>query len=215
MEIPIKSFDNIKQSSFYPFKTYEKFETIKSCCRICPVGNVYNQVVQSSGNKINPKVVIVGEAPGADELEEGKPFIGKCGKLLRQTLTNAGFNDDNSLITNTIPCRPENNKFPQDDSIVKSCKNMWLKEELRLLDPDFLLLVGSKSLKFMLRMQGITKVRGQWYKRKFNGKTIQLMPTFHPSYVLRTQYSKDKAYVQEAFIKDIMAVGKAAGFNDE
>jgi len=195
------------------FTSYSEFANSKSACRICSVGNVYNQVVQSWGNKVNPKVVIVGEAPGQDELEQGIPFVGKCGKLLRATLKKYGFNETNCLITNTIPCRPENNQFPSDEKIIHTCKNIWLKNELILLNPDYLLLIGAKSLKFLLGMEGISKSRGIWYKRKINNKSIKLMATFHPSYVLRVQYSVDKKYVLTSFETDIMSVGKEAGFN--
>ena len=196
------------------FDSYTEFETYKSCCRSCPVGKVYNKVVLSDGNKMNPKVVIIGEAAGKDELEANKPFVGKCGKLLRATLEKNGFNKTNSLITNLIPCRPENNKFPKDDSIVHACKNVWLKSEIQLLKPDFLLLIGSKPLKFLLGLNGITKVRGIWHNKKMDGKKIKILPTFHPSYVQRTQYSKDKQYVGEYFKQDIATVAKAAGFHN-
>ena len=205
MEI-INTFKEIPKT----FQSYKEFESYKERCRSCPVGLVYNKVVLSCGNKINPTVVIIGEAPGQDEIEQGEPFVGKSGKLLRATLKKYGFSSSNSLITNTIPCRPENNKFPKDDKLVTKCKNMWLKTELTILQPDYLLLIGSQSLKFLLGLEGITKCRGKWYRRKLNGKTISIMPTYHPSYVLRVQYSPYKKYVAEDFEKDIMSVGNKA-----
>ena len=196
------------------FQSYEEFEVYKCHCRSCPIGKVYNKVVLSDGNKTNPKVVVVGEAPGKDELEENKPFVGKCGKLLRETLEKNGFNETNSLITNLMPCRPENNKFPKDESVIHSCKNMWLKSEIKLLNPDFLLIIGSKPLKFLLGLDAITKSRGIWYNKKLNGKLVRILPTFHPSYVQRTQYSKDKEYVGKFFQQDIENIAKLAGFTN-
>ena len=192
------------------FNTYAEFENAKHSCRSCPVGLVYNCVVCSDGNKTNPKVVICGECPGATEIELGKPFVGKAGQLLRSVLKENKFTLDNSLITNTIPCRPQDNKFPTDDTIVKSCKNIWLKEELRLTNPDFLLLVGAKSVKFLLNMDGITRLRGKWIQKKFNGKIINIMPTYHPSYVLRKQYMEEGKQITQDFKDDIQKVSELA-----
>lgn len=194
------------------YNTYLEFETAKLQCRACPVGLTYNCVVPSDGNKINPKVVIIGEAAGMNEVSLGKPFVGKAGQLLRSILKENKFTSNNSLITNTIPCRPQDNKFPTDDNIVKSCKNIWLKEELRLTNPDILLLVGAKSVKFLLNMDGITRIRGKWIKKKFNGKIINIMPTYHPSYVLRKQYMDEGKQIMQDFGNDIKEVAKLARF---
>ena len=115
------------------YKSYKEFEDAKQKCRECMVGHIYNQVVLSDGNKTNTKILIIGEAPGADEIKEGKPFIGKAGKLLRSTLEKYGINESNSVITNTMPCRPLNNKFPKDKKLVYRCRNRWLKQEIALL----------------------------------------------------------------------------------
>ena len=193
------------------YSSYIDFNCAKSICRACYVGKVYDKVVLSDGNNVNPKVVIVGECPGADELVEGKPFIGKAGKLLRSTLLECGFNNENSLITNTIPCRPQDNQFPKDDSVVRNCKNTWLREELRLTNPDVIILIGAKPLKFLLGIDGITKMRGQWFERKFNDKTVKLMATFHPSFVLRKIYMEDGKQIKEDFKKDLLTIAKCCG----
>lgn len=78
------------------YKNYTEFDEAKSKCNDCEIGKAYNKVVLSWGNKINPKVVLVGEAAGREELEAGIPFVGKAGKLLRATLKEFGFNQSNS-----------------------------------------------------------------------------------------------------------------------
>ena len=196
------------------YANYEEFNKAKQACRECPVGKIYDKVVLSSGNTTNPKVVIIGEAAGAEEVLIGSPFVGKAGKLLRPTLAEFGFNDKNSLITNTIPCRPQDNRFPKDDNIVKVCKNTWLKEELRLTNPDIIVLVGAKPLKFMLGLEGITKIRGKWFERKFNGKTIKLMAIYHPSFVLRKEYMQEGKQIKEDFRNDIKNISKMCGFSN-
>lgn len=145
------------------FDSYKEFEEVKLNCRQCEIGQIYNQVVPSEGNKINPIVTIIGEAPGHDEVKNKRPFVGKAGACLRQTLNKYGFRKSNTLISNVIPCRPEKNKFPNDKDIVNNCLQRWLIEELKLVKPSYLLLLGNQPLKYILGLTGITKKRGEWY----------------------------------------------------
>jgi DNA polymerase len=196
------------------YENYEEFEACKLQCRDCEVGAVYDKVVASDGCKEKPIVMIVGECPGRDEVEQGKPFVGKAGKLLRATLNEFGFRKTKAIISNVIPCRPENNKFPQDSSLVKACYKQWLMEEIKLLRPKFLLLLGAQSLKYLLGMQGITKLRGSWYPLILQADHYcECMPTFHPSYVQRKEHMKEGKEIKEAFLRDIKEVAKRAGFH--
>lgn len=188
--------------------TYKDFEEAKLKCRSCSVGLTYNCAVPSDGCKVNPVVLIVGESPGSDELIFLKPFVGKAGKLLRSTLNKFGYRKNNSLITNTIPCHPENNKFPQDNSLVMSCVKKWLYKEIELTNPKLMLLVGAVPTKFLLAKTGITKLRGKWFE--YNG--IPCLPTYHPSYVLRKEYMEEGKQIKQDFISDIEMVAKRAGF---
>ena len=203
----------VSMLQYQKYDNYDDFNKAKQSCRECPIGNVYNCVVPSDGNTTNPKVVIIGECPGSDELVAGKPFVGKAGKLLRSTLTEMGFTNENSLITNTIPCRPQDNQFPKDEKIVKSCKNTWLREELRLTSPDVIILIGAKPLKFLLNLDGITKTRGKWFERKLNGKIVKLIATYHPSYVLRKEYMEEGKQIKEDFRNDLKLVSKTCGIS--
>lgn len=192
------------------YQAHKDFDQAKEQCRDCLIGKVYNRVVLADGNSVDPVVLIIGEAPGREEVEHGKPFIGKAGKLLRSTLNQFGFRRANSLITNTIPCRPEDNKFPKDDSIVKSCTEKWLYQEIRLTHPKYIMLVGATPLKFVLGMTGITKSRGNWYR--FQDTETLCMPIFHPSYVNRKEYMEEGKIIKKQFIEDIETVAKKAGF---
>jgi DNA polymerase len=193
---------------------YETFNKDKIRCRNCPVGSVYNCVVPSDGNKSNPKLLIIGEAPGADEIKIGKPFVGKCGKLLRETLNECGINEDNSLITNILPCRPERNKFPNNKNLVQNCVDMWLLEEISLVKPKGILLVGSKPLKLILELDQITKNRGVFHVNKeISGVETVIMPIYHPSYVQRKQYMKEGPQILQDFKNDIKRMSNYI-FND-
>lgn len=196
--------------SAYP--TYEEFERHKLQCRDCPVGNVYNKVVCSDGCKINPIVMVIGEAPGRDEVEAGRPFVGKAGKLLRSTLNEYGFRQKNTVISNVIPCRPEDNKFPTDSKLVMDCSRKWLVEEIKLLQPKYILLLGNQPLKYILKKDSITKVRGIWEHIWPQGLLgfISCMPTFHPSYVLRREHMSDGDEIKQKFKQDIETLAKKA-----
>jgi uracil-DNA glycosylase len=167
------------------FADYAAFNQAKCLCRDCPVGPVYDCVVPSVGQVSKPKALFVGEAPGADEIAKGEPFIGRSGQLLRRTINLLGFHRDNALITNTIPCRPENNRFPSDESAVHFCVERWLREELRLTDPACVVLVGSQALWHVLGLRGISRLRGQWQTLPIGHRTVDCLPTYHPAYVLR------------------------------
>ena len=197
-----------------PYNNYEEFNAAKQACRDCYVGKVYDKVVPSDGNKIDPKVLIVGEAAGADEILLSKPFVGKCGKLLRSTLNKYGFRRSNALITNIMPCRPENNKFPKEDEIVKNCVKKWLLEEIELTKPKYVLLIGATPLKFLGGQKGITSLRGIWFDRynKENILQYSYMPTYHPSYVLRKMYMEEGKQIMVDFENDIKTVAIRTGF---
>ena len=194
------------------YTSYLDFEADKSICRACEIGQAYQRVVLSDGCKSKPLVLILGEAPGADEVAEGKPFVGKAGKLLRSVLNDNGFNKRNALISNVIPCRPKDNVFPQDGSLVTRCYDKWLKQEVLLTKPHYVILLGAQPLKYVLGLTGITKLRGNYYDLPFSEMSSKCMPTFHPSYVLRKQYMEGGKQIRQQFEDDIRGVAKLAGF---
>ena len=198
--------------NIFMFNSYEEFNVAKSRCNICSIGKVYNTVVCSDGCKSNPLVLVIGEAAGSEEVEQGKPFIGKAGKLLRPILNEFGFRKSNTLISNVIPCRPKDNQFPKDDELVKACFEKWLKNEILITNPKYLLLVGSQPLKFILGHEGITRIRGDWYNFSLEDRIIETMPTYHPSFVLRKMYMDDGKKIMGQFRDDIKEVARKAGF---
>jgi DNA polymerase len=187
---------------------YQEFEEAKIKCTSCFIGKYYNVVVPSDGCKTNPIVLIVGEAPGISEVEFLKPFVGKSGKLLRATLNQFGYRKSNSLITNVLPCRPESNEFPKDNSLVMSCVHQWLLKEIEITKPKFMLLIGATPTRFLLLLTGITNLRGKWVD--YNG--IPCMPTYHPSYVQRKEHMEEGKQIKEDFLSDIKMVAEKAGF---
>ena len=182
----------------------------KDKCQACKIYNHYKCVVPSEGNAKNPTFMFVGESPGRVEVDERRPFIGPAGQLLREYLRQFGFNKKNTILTNVIPCRPENNKFPTDVTIVNDCVFRWLYKEIEILRPKFIITCGSPALKAIRRSQGVSMSvganRGRWdFVNRFRAFTLA---TWHPSYVLRCQNDENKQTVLIEFKNDLEKVSK-------
>ncbi len=139
----------------------------------------------------NAKVMVVGEAPGADEDRLGKPFVGASGKLLDRVLASIGLTRERNLyITNVINWRPPGNRTPTPQEIALSLP--FLQRHIELQQPEIIVLVGATPVKAILgTSEGITKLRGRWFDYPTStGKTIPTMATFHPAYLLRAPQQK-------------------------
>ena len=156
----------------------------KSCVK-CSLSKSRNNVVVGRGNT-KAKLLIIGEGPGRNEDETGLPFVGRAGKLLDQILDSVGIDsNEDAYISNIVKCRPPENRKPSIEEM-SSCES-WLKEQIRLINPEVILLVGTTAVQGILGVkEGITKIRGSWIEE--NGRLY--MPIFHPSYLLRNS-SKD------------------------
>lgn len=150
-------------------------------CQKCPLGKTRTNIVFSDGNE-TAKVMLIGEAPGFNEDQTGKPFVGRAGQLLDKILASVGLSrEKNVYICNTIKCRPPNNRDPLPDE--KAACRAYLDEQIALIQPKIILLCGRVALtSFIDTPLGITKVRGQWFDGPNGSK---MMPIFHPSYLLR------------------------------
>jgi DNA polymerase len=149
--------------------------------------------VFARGNPGGP-VMIVGEGPGADEDLQGKPFVGKAGKLLDRMLTAAGLSE-RVFITNTVFWRPPGNRNPTPDE--QAICAPFLEQAIRLVDPKLLLLCGGVSAKSLLKRQdGILSLRGQWFDwtSEDGGLVIPALPTLHPAFLLRQRAAKAQAW---------------------
>ena len=155
---------------------------ISACaaCQCCDLAHHRHQIVVGRGNP-RSDLMLIGEAPGADEDNQGLPFVGRSGRLLSELLEQAELDEDEDLyICNVIKCRPPNNRKPTSDEI-KQCRP-WLEEQIALVNPSLVLLAGATALQAVLGIKsGISKLRGQWHEQE--GKAF--MPVFHPSYLLR------------------------------
>ncbi len=159
----------------------ELHRRIESCTK-CELCNTRHCTVPGEG-PIDSRVVIIGEGPGQEEDESGKPFVGKAGRLLTDILEKGGGIDRRSLyITNMVKCRPPANRNPKPEEI-SACRD-FLEAQLLLIHPDIVVTMGNVPTQPLLNTkQGITSLRGQWQ----DWRGIKLFPMFHPSYLLRNE----------------------------
>ncbi len=155
-------------------------------CTRCRLAEGRTQVVFGTGDP-TADLVFVGEGPGAQEDEQGLPFVGRSGQLLdRLVLEEMGLTRDAFYIANVVKCRPPDNRDPRPDEIA-ACRP-WLEQQIDLIAPRVIVTLGNFSSRLLLdTSDGITKLRGSAYPYRENpdGTVVQLVPTFHPAAVLR------------------------------
>jgi DNA polymerase len=163
-----------------PTRLIELGNQVAGCTR-CRLSETRKQTVFARGNP-NAMLCFVGEAPGADEDAQGLPFVGRAGQLLDRMIEAMGLSPkDEVYVCNIIKCRPPGNRPPEPDE-VETCIP-YLHEQLSLVGPRVIVALGNTAVAALLQTKiGITKVRGQW--KLYRGKTL-VMPTYHPSYLLR------------------------------
>lgn len=155
-------------------------------CKLHTLGR--KQIVFGVGNP-NADLMFVGEAPGADEDVQGIPFVGRAGQLLTKMIEAMGFRRDDVYIANVIKCRPPDNRNPEPDE-VEMCEQ-FLFRQIASIQPKVIVALGSFAAKALLKTQTpISRLRGRVYE--YHG--AKLVPTFHPSYLLRTPGQKREAW---------------------
>jgi DNA polymerase len=165
-------------------------------CRRCRLCEGRNKIVFGSGDE-HAKLVFVGEGPGADEDAQGLPFVGRAGQLLTQMIEGTASKEGIPLlrkdvyICNVVKCRPPENRTPLPDEMA-TC-GQFLARQLATIRPKAICLLGGTAAKALLeRTEGVTKMRGNWYK----WRDIPVMVSYHPSYLLRpyNQSAKREAW---------------------
>jgi len=186
---------------------YEELQAInKKClsCHKCRLGETRNKIVFSDGVP-NPKLMLIGEAPGFYEDKEGKPFVGKAGQLLDKIFESVGLTRKRDVyICNTIKCRPPENRNPEPDE--KEACWEYLKAQIDIIQPKIILLCGNVAVQSILgNVGGITRIRGKWFEGGEVVHGAKLMPIFHPSYLLRND-SREKGSPKWLMWQDIQEI---------
>lgn len=175
-------------------------------CHDCILGSTRNNVVFSDGNIETAKIMLIGEAPGEQEDEMGKPFVGRSGQLLDKFLTDAGISRENDLyIVNTVKCRPPENRVPTD--VEKSMCERYLTAQIDIMSPKAIIFCGATALRSFWedKKVQISKVRGNWFDVTVSGKTYKAMAIFHPSYLLRN-HSMEEGSPRRLMQQDLMEI---------
>tara|TARA_B100001093_G_scaffold477004_1_gene503884 strand:- start:120 stop:662 length:543 start_codon:yes stop_codon:yes gene_type:complete len=159
----------------------------------CDLKKTATQLVFSDGNP-NSNIMIIGEAPGADEDRQGKPFCGASGKLLDKMLASINLDRNTVYITNVIPWRPPGNRTPTENEI--SLMKPFLMRHIEIVAPKLLVAVGGSASKAILDIEGgILRHRGIWKEiRLSNSFVIPIIATLHPAYLLRAPNQKKLAW---------------------
>ena len=190
------SFDNIAKNARELCAKANSLEELKNLVQQfdgCNLKKTAASTVFGDGSA-QARLVLIGEAPGADEDRIGSPFVGKCGKLLDKMLAAIHINRADCYITNVLPWRPPGNRTPTDEEIAICLP--FLKRQIELIQPDFLLLLGGIALKSLLDIpDSISRTRGKWLEYVIDEqKTAQVLATYHPSYLLRSPAQKAKVW---------------------
>lgn len=158
-------------------------------CQRCKLSKGRKNIVFGEGS-VDAEIMFIGEGPGEDEDIQGRPFVGKAGQLLTKLIEKMGFKREEVYIGNIVKCRPPFNRDPEEDEI-SSC-SPFIKKQAEIISPKVIVSLGRISTQTLIGMKiPIGKLRGKFYQFE----DIPLMPTFHPSYLLRNP--KDKWLVWE------------------
>lgn len=162
-----------------------------------------NSTVFGNGDP-HAKLMLIGEAPGADEDRQGKPFVGRSGQLLEKMLHAIGLNREDCYITNVLPWRPPGNRTPTDAEVAVCLP--FLRRQIELVSPDVIFLLGASAANAVLGINdSISSLRGKVMNMDIKNKKITVLASFHPAYLLRSCAQKAKAWNDLLRLKHCLA----------
>jgi uracil-DNA glycosylase family 4 len=177
-------------------ETFEQIHAEIGDCTRCPLHLERTHVVHTEGNR-KARLMFVGEAPGADEDAQARPFVGRAGQLLTKIIEAIGLKREEVLIGNVNRCRPPQNRAPLPDEAA-TCKP-FLEREIAIAQPEVIVVLGNTAMKNLLdTREGITRARGRFHEYK----GIKVMPTFHPAYLLRDPSKKRETWEDLKKVRD-------------
>jgi DNA polymerase len=168
-------------------------------CRLCGLCETRTQTVFGVGNR-SARLMVIGEAPGAEEDRQGEPFVGRAGQLLTKIIEAIGMKREDVYIANVIKCRPPGNRNPEPDE-VEQCEP-FLFRQIDSIKPKVIVALGKFAAQSLLRTSDpITRLRG----REFKYRDAILMPTYHPAYLLRTPSAKRDVWEDMKRVKTLLS----------
>jgi len=190
----IANFTGTKSEKLNKLKT--KIQLIKNC----DLKKNATNLVFADGN-INSKIMIIGEGPGANEDVEGKPFVGRAGKLLDKMLAAIKLDRTKVYISNVVNYRPPANRKPTEIEIERYLPH--LKSHIEIINPKILLLLGSTALNALIGNEVvISKARGQWIQKEIGLAKPWIIASFHPAFLMRQPEQKKLAWIDLKMVRD-------------
>ena len=166
----------------------------------CTLKKNAKNMVFSDGNP-KSKIMLIGEAPGANEDEEGLPFVGRAGALLDKMLAAINLDRKKVYISNIINYRPPNNRRPTNEEIKRYLP--FITKHIEIINPKILVLLGSTAMNALIGNEVvISKMRGKWIEKKFGNCKTSVIVTFHPAFLMRQPAQKKMAWIDLKMIRD-------------
>ena len=182
----IKDLENLKNS----------ISTIKNC----ELKKNATNIVFSDGNP-KSKIMLIGEAPGANEDQEGLPFVGRAGQLLDKMLSAIDLDRNKVYISNIINYRPPDNRRPTEEEIKRYLP--FITKHIEIINPKILVLLGSTAMNALIGSEiVISKMRGKWLEKKFGDCKTSVIITFHPAFLMRQPAQKKMSWIDLKMIRD-------------
>ena len=184
--------------------SWEALDAAVRACTLCALHQSRTQTVFGVGRR-DADLLVVGEAPGADEDRQGEPFVGRAGQLLNSMLRAIGLPRSEVYIANILKCRPPNNRDPEPSE--STACTPYLTQQIALLRPRVMLAVGRISAQWLLQTDTpIGRLRGQVHR--YGDANTPLVVTYHPAYLLRSPLAKATAWTDLCMVKELL--GKSA-----
>ena len=166
----------------------------------CNLQKQAKNIVFSDGNP-KSKIMLIGEAPGANEDQEGLPFVGRAGMLLDKMLAAIKLDRKNVYISNIINYRPPDNRRPTEEEIKQYLP--FISKHIEIINPKILVLLGSTAMNALIGKDVvISKMRGKWFEKKFGNCKTSVIITFHPAFLMRQPAQKKSAWIDLKMIRD-------------
>jgi uracil-DNA glycosylase family 4 len=176
-------------------------------CRKCELGSLRTNTVPGEGNP-NARIMFIGEAPGADEDAQGRPFVGRAGQLLDKIIQACGLKRSDVFIGNILKCRPPENRDPRAEEII--CCLPYLQRQIEIIDPEIIVALGAHAARTLLNTtKPIGQLRGQFheYYAGIGRPPVKLMATYHTAYLLRNYSPENRRRVWEDMKKVLAELG--------
>ena len=181
-------------------KSLEKLKKSISNIKNCELKKNATNIVFADGNP-KSKIMIIGEAPGSNEDQEGLPFVGRAGTLLDKMLASINLDRKSVYISNIINYRPPENRNPTEEEINRYLP--FITKHIEIINPKILVLLGGTAMNALVGNNVvISKIRGQWIEKKFGQCKTSTIVTFHPAFLMRQPTQKKLAWVDLKMIRD-------------